>query len=214
MTRAAGDVLATVPRNVPGSSSLATVPPGEWFSNSPVPADSTGATLNRKSGRYCGTATSQRANPAIAAPASIRQRRPHSTSKPTGACRSLIATPAPSAAPAHQRSPRTHPRSQIPLRASSTRLICPSSMLAATGSKAMATSTSRTVDCQSLTPTARSVVIRNTTSDSCRIASTTISCVVALACRSGCSIQATGSGVTYWGPATVSLVAAERSYGL
>src|SRR6266550_2596546 len=66
MTRAAGEVLATVPRNVPGSSSLATVPPGEWFSNSPVPAESTGATLKTKSGRYCGTATSHRANPAIA----------------------------------------------------------------------------------------------------------------------------------------------------
>src|SRR2546430_777547 len=52
MTRAAGGGLATVPRNVPGSSSLATVPPGEWFSNSPVPAEGTGAALNTKSGRY------------------------------------------------------------------------------------------------------------------------------------------------------------------
>jgi len=49
---AAGGVSLTVPRKVPGARRRATVPPGEWFSNNPVPADNTGATLSRYSGRY------------------------------------------------------------------------------------------------------------------------------------------------------------------
>jgi hypothetical protein len=47
ITRAAVGVSQAAPRNVLGSNRRATVPPGEWFSSSPVPAARTGATLTR-----------------------------------------------------------------------------------------------------------------------------------------------------------------------
>ena len=175
ITRAAGLVSRTAPRNVPGSNSLATVPPGEWFSKRPVPADRTGATLSRYSSRYCGTASSHRPRPAAIAAASIRQRRPQMSRIPIGPCSSLIATAAPSAAPPHQRSPPTQPSSQTPLSAASTRLIWPSSKLAATGSKEIVTRTRRRAICQSRTPAALTTVQRRTITETCRTIKTTAS---------------------------------------
>ena len=110
------------PRKVSGSSSLAMVPPGEWFSKKPVPALIAGTTLSKYSSKYCGAATSHSPRPAIAAAASIDQRRAHSTSRPTGAWISFKATAIPRAAPPHQR-PATQARSHAPESASSTRLI-------------------------------------------------------------------------------------------